>query len=108
MLDWPRRIGSKLGFAQPGGGKLYVPPRFRAMHVDDPLRRPDPVVLLHSGDLSVLAVDEFMVPLHSGEVHAPLLPVARRSGTARELTQGFPRECDLDTPAAIHVGWIVE
>jgi len=88
--------------------KLDVAPRLGAMHVDDALRRPNPVVLGQAGALHVLAVYHVPVPLDPREVDPPHIVIERRRRHVCELTQGFPWHRNFDGPAAIHVSRIVD
>src|SRR5579863_586138 len=103
-----RGIGPELSLSGSGCRKLHVTPTLGAMHVDDPLRGPHPVVLARPGDLRIFAVFDFVLPFDAGEVDSPLVAVARRTRPMREFPQGVPRDCDFDRPALVPVRGIVE
>ena len=64
----PLRVGPKSRTPGLGGAELQIAPALGAVHVDHPLRRPDPVVLGPALDLLVFAVDDFQVPFHAQDL----------------------------------------
>src|SRR5690349_5060877 len=87
--------------------EAHIPPAVRDVHVDQTLRRPDPVVFLLSGRFAVTAVLDREAPLDAGEVDAPRVAGLRpRDGRSR-LESG-PGEGNLDCPGAVAVGRVVE
>ena len=77
--------------------EVEVAPLVGDVHVDDALRRPDPVVLFGLTGL----------PLDAAEVDAPLgALLGRFDGQARG--EGGPGDGDLDGPAVVGVGGVVD
>src|SRR5690349_369717 len=63
-----RGVEAEHSMARLHGGELDISPSLGPMHVDRPLRRPDPIVLLAPGDLAIVTVHHFVVPLNAREV----------------------------------------
>src|SRR5262249_10516360 len=108
MAHWACFVGSKLVFSGLRGGELYVAPGFRAVHVNDALRRPDPVILFLVWNFPVFTVDNLVKPFHAREVDSPLSAVAGGHFLIRQLTEHLPWKGDFQTPAAILIARIVD
>src|SRR5689334_15763346 len=83
-------------------------PLFRHVHVNDSLRRPNPVVFSYIRELSISAFDNFVPPLDARKVYLPLIAGIRRRRLVRKLTECFPWKRYFDTPAVITIPRIVE
>ena len=92
------RVGLVGRLAGGSGRELDVSPAFGPVHVDGPLRRPDPVVLGRVGHLAVLAVDDLVPPFDPGEIDPPLVAVPGRRGPMSELREHLPGDRELDRP----------
>src|SRR5579883_789992 len=103
-----RRVRAERGRARGRRAELDVPPPLRPVHVDHPLRGPDPVVLRPPRDLLVRPARDLDVPLHPGEVHPPLVPVPGRGRHVGQFFQPGPRPADLDRPPAVRVPRVVQ
>src|SRR6266567_4049827 len=102
------RIGRELHRPWLLPAELDVAPLFRAMHVDNALRRPDPVVLLRVFYFAVTTFVDLDLPFDAREVDAPLVSFVGRGWPMRILRQRTPGECDLDTPAGVAVPGVVQ
>src|SRR5271165_3170803 len=94
-------IGPKDTLAGSGLRELHIAPFFRAVHVDDALGRPYPIVFVSVSDFAILAIDDFMAPFNAGKIDAPLIAVARRRRLLGEPAQHIPRYRDFKRPSLI-------
>ena len=65
ILGRRRRVRGKRDRTDRLAGELHIAPLFRAVHVNDALGRPDPVVFLRPGSLAVLPVHDVRQPFHA-------------------------------------------
>src|SRR5690349_10096584 len=89
------------------GHEPDVAPFFGPVHIDDSLRRPDPIVLA-AGQLLVMAVRvDFGFPFYAGEIDAPLI-AALGTPVAAAIAKGAPGKRQFYRPAAISVTGVVQ
>ena len=69
------------------------------MHIDNTLRRPDPVVLFEPRTLDKFPVEDVNMPLDPGEIDLPLVARFWRDILPRNLLNRMPRDVNLDAPA---------
>ena len=88
--------------------KLHKSPLFRVVHINQPLRRPNPVVRAAALYFDVFTHVGSQGPLHPRKIDPPLIAIHRRHLLVRGLGQHGPRESHLHRPALVLVSWVVD
>ena len=104
----PCRRRPELIFSGLSHGKLYEAPAFRSMHINDALRRPDPVIFRRFWNPAVFSGIQFVLPFNSREVDAPVVTGTGWSVLVSKLTKCLPGNGDFHGPMPVPVGRIVQ
>ena len=83
-------------------------PSLRTVHVDDPLRRPYPVILRPTRLLLVPAIDNVKFPFHARKPESPVITILGWGRCFRDRLERGPWNCNLHRPSFIGVRRVIE